>query len=265
MIDGERRRPHRRGGPGAVPPILATWRANEPAAMTLISEQDFAVMPSGGWGLFAGATQVDDATAPRSPSKVMNVTYPASTAGGNSEGFTEKDLGATPFRTLYMCAWMKFSPNWQGASNGVNKMGFGYIGAGGGNNRLVFEAGGVGSGPLNPRIDLQGLVAGGNFDAGLTGQYVGNIAPTAFRRGSWDLLEMIAVANTTGALDGSVDLFLNGIRTAACSGIEWVVDASPKWNNFQINCLWGSPADTVDPINTGDMYMRCDHVYLSGK
>lgn len=239
------------------------WRGNELAGMTLISEQDFGSMPSGGWGLFAGATLIDDPTAPRSPSKVMNVTYQFGASGGNSNGFTEKDLGATQFRTLYMCAWFKFSSNWQGAANTVNKMGFGYIGAGGGNNRLVFEADGVGSGPLKPRIDLQSLVAGGNFDSGTTGSYSSNVTPTQFTRGAWDLLEMIAVANTTGAADGSVDLYLNGVHAASCSGIQFVTDTSPMWLNFQINCLWSNPADSVtDPAG---MTFECDHVYLSGK
>ena len=238
-----------------VPPPPGLWRGNEPAGMTLVSDQSFATMPSDGWNYYFGAGTISDPSAPRSPNSVMNVTWPAGAHGGNGIGRVEKQL-TVPYGTLYMSVWIKFT-NWQGGDGSVNKLGSPQGPAG---NRIVLEAGGIGSGPLTPRINLQGIIKGGNTGGGTSGSYDSNLLYRTFTRGQWDLLEMVAVANTTGNADGSVDLYLNGEHVAQCTGVQFESSGFTfQW--FVLEPLWSNPNDVV----TSTMAFAADQIYLSGK
>ena len=238
-----------------VPPPPGLWRGNEPTGMTLISDQSFTTMPSDGWNYYFGAGTISDPSAPRSPNSVMNVTWPAGAHGGNGIGRVEKQL-TVPYGTLYMSVWIKFT-NWQGGDGSVNKLGSPQGPAG---NRIVLEAGGIGSGPLTPRINLQGIIKGGNTGGGTSGSYDSNLLYRTFTRGQWDLLEMVAVANTTGNADGSVDLYLNGEHVAQCTGVQFESSGFTfQW--FVLEPLWSNPNDVV----TSTMAFAADQIYLSGK
>jgi uncharacterized protein YjdB len=238
-----------------VPPPPGLWRGNEPTGMTLISDQSFTTMPSDGWSYYFGAGTISDPSAPRSPNSVMNVTWPAGAHGGNGIGRVEKQL-TVPYGTLYMSVWIKFT-NWQGGDGSVNKLGSPQGPAG---NRIVLEAGGIGSGPLTPRINLQGIIKGGNTGGGTSGSYDSNLLYRTFTRGQWDLLEMVAVANTTGNADGSVDLYLNGEHVAQCTGVQFESSGFTfQW--FVLEPLWSNPNDVV----TSTMAFAADQIYLSGK
>ena len=79
--------------------------------------------------------------------------------------------------------------------SGVNKILHLWIN---GANRLVITAAGyVSNGPLTARISLQGITAGGNNSDG-SGTYESD---AQFIRGQWHKIEVIAVANTSGAAD----------------------------------------------------------------
>jgi hypothetical protein len=155
-----------------------------------------------------------------------------------------------------MSAWVKFN-NWQGGIGDVNKLGSPQGPAG---NRIVLEASGIGTGPLRPRINLQGIIRGGNTGGGTSGSYDSNLLTRQFTRGQWDLLEMVAVANTTGNADGSVDLYLNGEHVAQATGIQ-IESSAFTFAWFVIEPLWSNPNDVV----TSTMSFEVDHVYLSGK
>jgi hypothetical protein len=112
---------------------------------------------------------------------------------------------------------------------------------------------------LTPRISLQGIVSGGNNnDGGVSGTYESN---AQFVRGEWHKVEVVAVANTTGANNGSVKLYLNGVLATSCSGIRFTSASSPTWHLLSWSPTWGGIGGTV--VST--MYQYMDHLYVSGK
>ncbi|MFL5637769.1 MAG: Ig-like domain-containing protein [Gemmatimonadaceae bacterium] len=234
-------------GPPPPPPT----GSHEPAGMTLISDQPFNSLPSNGWTGFCCAMPLDP-TAPRSPQKTIQFDYPAGFVSGSSPSQTDLPLSGN-LRTLYVDMWIKFSPNWQGERTTMNKI---YHLLPGNTNHVVIWANGVGSDPLYAGIYLQGIAAGGNA-GGATGVYT---SPIELVRGQWYRMEVVATANTGSNRDGSVTLWVNGVLAATATGIEFEA-GGPPWTYLQLSPTWGGGGDRV----TNAMWMRIDHMYVSGK
>jgi hypothetical protein len=243
------------------PPPPPPGGSVEPPGLTMISNRAFNSTTAsygpgedGWWDSDNGALAiVQDATAPQSPSNVARMTFSGGMSGGYAPSTLERQVNAT---TLYVAAWVKFSSNWQSHLSGVNKILHFWIGGG---NKLVITAAGYDPvGPLTGRISLQGVVSGGNNnDGGITGTYESNLQ---FVRGAWTKIEVIAVANTSGAANGSVKLYLNGVLATQCSGIKFTNDTNPGFTLFSWAPVWGGTGDTV----SSTMYEYMDHVYISG-
>jgi uncharacterized protein YjdB len=237
--------------PGGGP----VWRGNEPSGMTFINERPFnSLNEDPAWDPMAspGATIASDPSAPKSPSSVLSINFPAGFAGGSAPEFTSITVPA--YRVFYFCYWVEHSSNWQGHSTGISKHGYVWMG----NNPLfVYEAEGSGSNPLTTRMALQGVVAQPNSD----GWYPQNLVPNAtFTRGQWDLVEILLTGNTAGNVDGAMDVYLNGVHVSHWTGIQYS-SGTTAWDYFRIYPVWGGIGDVV----TADQYIRWDHVYMSGK
>jgi uncharacterized protein YjdB len=246
---------------GALPPPPPTG-TNEPAGLTAITDRPFnsttptyAAGEDGWWDSNNGTLQIiQDATAPRSPNSVARMVFSGGISGGYAPATLERPVSA---RTIYAASWVKFSSNWQSHASGVNKILHFWIG--GGNKLVITAAGYVATGPLTARISLQGIVSGGNnADGGISGTYESS---KQFVRGQWHKIEVIAVANTTGANDGTVKLYLDGVLAVQCSGIRFTSASSPTWTLVSWAPVWGGTGGTV----TSTMYEYMDHIYLSGK
>jgi hypothetical protein len=223
------------------------WRGHEPAGMTTISDQPFATMPSLGWTMFGGAVLQADNSGPQSPGSAMVVPWLAGTAGGNGVGQAYNVLSGT-VHTLYFAVWVKFSSNWQGAQDLANKIGYFFVS---GSNRFVFEAYAAGTDPLRVNISLQNTAnLGGSSNT---------VSSAAFRRGQWDLLEIVAKTNSANTADGQVDMYLNGVLAVSRPGIMWTSGAS-NWEQVTLDPIWSWPTETV----ANSMDIRFDHVYVSG-
>jgi hypothetical protein len=73
------------------------------------------------------------------------------------------------------------------------------------------------------------------------------------------LIEVVAVGNTAGNKDGSIDVFLNGVHVTS-KAMQWETGSS-TWGYFYYYPDWGGTGDTV-PYN---MWLDWDHAYVSGK
>ena len=237
--------------PGSGP----VWRGNEPSGMTSIKERSFnSFTEDASWSTLAtpGASIGSDASAPHSPSSTLQINYLAGFAGGASPANSETYVGT--YRVFYFCYWIKHSSNWQGHNTGISKHGYVWMG----NNPLfVYEADGAGSNPLHARMALQGVVAQPNSD----GWYTQNLVPSAtFTRGQWDYVEILLTGNTSGTVDGAMDVYLNGIHVTHWAGIQYSAGTT-QWNLFRIYPVWGGIGDVV----TANQYLAWDHVYMSGR
>jgi hypothetical protein len=222
--------------------------------MSVISNEPFDVLPSSGCRGYYAYSLVPDASAPKSPSSVFNVTFPTGFRGGDSPGLTECGISGGVSK-LYASLYVQFSSNWQGHLTGVNKIIHFWIG---GANHLFLLADGSGSNVLNASIGLQGIV---RSPYGTGAQVKPNIVPGAqFVRGRWHHVEMYATGNTAGASDGTVELWLDGVKVSSLSGIAWTSGA-PTFSTAKLDPTWGGLNDSVKST----MFMKVDELYMSGK
>jgi hypothetical protein len=238
---------------------------NEPTGMTLITDRPFncrtPVECEPDWNFIGSAfTIVTDPTAPRSASKVGQIKFPAGYSGGNAPAGVFPLSWGSAKKVLYVSAWHKFSSNFQNHPTGINKMIHFYINGG---NKLVLIGRGNG---LDASIALQGIAAPYSNTLGHTGtsiHLVPNVVPGArFVRGQWHRFELILVGNTPGVANGSVTLFLDGVKVLAYSGIMYAAaGGTGAWSGMNWSPTWGGSGGTV----VADMYNWIDHISVSGK
>ena len=231
----------------------------EPAGMTVVTERSFSSLNEDGWTNTGGSDYSiqSDAAAPKSPSSVGQILFPAGFGAGNAPAVLEKVFGGTN-KTIYVSFWLKLSSNWVGQQAGVNKIFHFWIG---GSNHLFLNAAGTGNGSLTAEVWLQGIVAGGNFDAGKTADFAPNLGASGqLVRGQWAHWEMVFTGNSSGASDGSVEWWLDGVKVGSYSGIQFVSGAG-TWQSMEWSPTWGGSGGTVP----ADQFMSIDHIYISGK
>ena len=241
------------------PPPSGSISSNEPAGMTVLTERPFNALNEDGWTNTGSSDYkiVADATAPKSPSNVGQIRFPAGFGSGNAPAVLEKVWSGTQ-KTLYVSFWVKFSSNWDGNDAGVNKIFHFWIG---GSNRLVLNARGVGSGTLLTEIELQGIKAGGNYDAGTTALFTANLGPTGeLVRNQWLHWEAVFVGNSSGTADGTVDWWVNGTKVGHYGGLQFVSGAG-YWEEMEWSPTYGGAGGVVP----ADQYQWIDHIYVSGK
>src|SRR5205807_1706150 len=96
---------------------------NAPAGYTTVSDRTFDVLSSILGSLSSGVQSlisvISDATAPGSPSGIMQLTYPVGFTGGTGPATIATGLGKA--RHFYSGVWWKVNSNWQGHNSNVNK------------------------------------------------------------------------------------------------------------------------------------------------
>ena len=192
-----------------------------------------------------------DAGAPRSPSGILRATFPPGNAyDGSGPGSFDFITGNK--RTLYIAQWIRYSANWYGHPSGVNKMAYFHTSAGD-IPVLVFSAIGAGTGPLSPQVWTQ------YPNANLTP----NLVPNAeIIRGQWNLVELVAVGNTAGNVDGSVDWYLNGVHVGSYV-LQWQAGAT-TWGRVHYTTIWGGYMGGAASI-PATQWRDSDHLRLSEK
>jgi hypothetical protein len=239
--------------------VVPPTGTNEPTGMTVLTERSFSALNENGWTNTGGSSYaiVADASAPKSPSSVGQIKFPAGFGSGNAPVVLEKAWSSAN-KTLYVSFWVKFSSNWDGNDAGVNKIFHFWIG---GSNRLMLNARGVGSGRLLTEVELQGIKAGGNYDAGTTALFTGNLGPSGeLVRNRWLHWEAVFVGNSSGAADGTVDWWADGVKIGHYSGLQFVSGAG-LWEELEWSPTYGGSGAAVP----ADQYQWIDHIYISGR
>jgi uncharacterized protein YjdB len=241
----------------------------EPPGMTVITERAFNSTVEDNWTVpsWAGTNVLSitsDATAPKSPSNVQQIRFPAGFGGGDSPALTERNLGSTA-STLYVSMWIKISSNWQGHPTGTNKVLHFWVA---GLNRVFVYIDGSGTNILQPYLGLQGIATAYNDGHGSTSTSV-NLSPNVagqtgaqIVRGQWYHWELVLRVNTSGATDGSADWWINGVQVGHYTGIGYVSSGQSRtWEDMKWDPTWGGLGGTI----AADQFMWMDHFYMSGK
>ncbi|HEX2780584.1 MAG TPA: hypothetical protein VHM30_13855 [Gemmatimonadaceae bacterium] len=196
---------------------------------------------------------VQDPTARQSPPLVGQATFPAGFSGGSEP--INLYVPIPEAKTLYVSWWMKLSPGFEGhPRSGVNKIFHIWIG---GANRVTLSAQGAGTSALQPQVRLQRVaVPGGAVNL------LPNAAPGAtVVRGRWQHWELVLVANGDGNADGSVELWLDGVKVSDYCDQRFIAGTQDaRWQSLNWAPTWGGTGASV----RRPMYMWIDHIYISG-
>jgi hypothetical protein len=251
------------------PPVSATGYPNQPAGFATLYDRPFNALTESGWDYrdYSAATQntpgshlriMQDASAPRSASSVLEFRYPAGFLGGGEPGKTGREFPSSEFaQSMYMSIWVKFSASWQGHNSSVNKIVYWQMTQSySGRTRLLLEGRGTGSGPLEVWAITQGTPLG---DQLLLGP---NLVPGAqFIRGRWHRVEAIVRMNTGSNSDGEVSMWLDGVKIMEHRNVIFAgVAEVQRLTGFEVTPVWGGVTDQV----ASEQFMWIDHLYLSG-
>jgi hypothetical protein len=225
------------------PPPTGNW-PNAPSSYPLLSDQPFDGMNTLGWGMVfnSGASVVQDATAPASPSNVLQFMYPAGMAGGTAPGTEYFELnGATHF---YSGIWWKPSNPWQGHDSNINKIQFLFMGNSQGD--MALEMYGSPGGPYHIQICMQFL--SGDTRCWLTPN-VNNVAVTL---GKWHQIEWLVDEPSS-----TIKWWLDGQLIGSYSD---VVFPSGGLAEYKISPTWGGVGD----LKAETDYYWFDHIVVRG-
>jgi hypothetical protein len=229
-----------------VTPPPPSGTSNEPSGMSLLAERPFSSLSE---SPNAGLSLVQDANAPKSPSGVLRATYQSGFGGGSAPGWWE--ISHSGRRVLYVSYWAKLSSNFDGHLTGINKQFYEWAD---GKPIFYFEAYGVGSASLAPRVVLQGTPRDAVYSPNL-------VTNAVIPRGQWYRVEILLTGNTSGSANGAVDWWLNGVHVGSVtSGVQFT-PGTTSWNLYTFRPIWGGLGDAVPSTMTLDM----DHLYMSGK
>lgn len=235
-------------------PVSTFIAASEPPGYTPITDRAFNAKVEDGWTASSSPlfTIETDATAPRSPSNVGQMLYPAGFVGGGEPAWTERVFSGLTYTRIYASFWIIISANWQGHDSHVNKVGFFWIH----DDPAVFpNIVGKDDGPLSPEIWLQNIPD--IFARNLTP----NVNAVEFTRGGWHHWGIVLVSNTGDNADGQAHWWLDGVKVGQYLDVKFGTALQGKvWQSFNWRPIWGGVGDVV----LLPMYMQMDHIYVSG-
>lgn len=237
----------------AMPP-LPEGGPNEPRGFRRVSYRTFEARVEDHWtdrGDPNFRIVEDRSVAGRGPT-LGRAVYPVGFPSGSGPIMTNFAVTGQP-RSLYLSFWARLSPNWEGHRSGVNKIFHIWIG---GRNRVYLSAQGQGPGPYEPQVRLQGIP---------TPEHAQNLRPNvgrdvSVRRGAWVHWEILLIANTTSARDGSAEWWIDGRPAGRHTGLIFTsFPRSVGWETVSWNPTWGGGGPPV----SAEMYMDLDDVYVS--
>jgi hypothetical protein len=229
-----------------------SWRANEPAGLTLFNERHFDAKLENSWYLEYppdnNFTIQQDATAPVSPPNIGQARYPQGHPAGVGPIDTEIDLpgGSSSLSEIYLAFPLKLSSNFYGC--GTNKIFFIWIG---GQPGVYLKVDGNGTGSLTLEISTQSSAS--SQDPLAVGRTV--------TRNQWTNIEVYMKVNTGSNHDGIVKIWQDGALTINVSNVEFVTANNP-WERVAWNPTWGGGCSGTVPA---DQFMWMDDVYISGR
>lgn len=231
-------------------------------ALTLVSDRAFNSLAkssrddrgSEGWNVTEYKSsrnlQIVSVTgAPRSPSNVAQMTFPAGLSGGSEPARAKREFDIKA-RTISIDLWNKVSSNWQGPRRAASVI---FTINVDGRKRLAFEAQGTGKGKLTPAVSLWG--APDSRD-----ELKPNVISGAeVVRGEWQHWRVSVRANTVGQKDGLVEVSLNGEKVLSYSNVELVSRSADWFDEMDWKPKWGGGGDRV----SSSMSMQWDHVTIA--
>jgi uncharacterized protein YjdB len=234
---------------------------NQPSGATTISERAFNALAEDGWPsplLYNGGQGAitTDASAPKSPSNVLQVTFPAGFPAGD-QPYDQAILldGSAQYTQLYGSIWLKYSPGFAVDGAGILKILYMWASDDKPSLCLCVNNYTAGGGNFTPQLGLQDAT-NQNLIPNVSGQ-VGYGFPT----GQWVRLEFLLVMNSPGQSNGVAKVWANGVLVTNFTNVDFVSSSTQEyWHKLEIAPYWGGLGGTVPSAQ----YLWVDHLYASG-
>jgi uncharacterized protein YjdB len=254
--------------PPPPPPSGSSTCPNEPAGLTMVSDQPWNAVPpnlnavdAAGWGVDRNPenlTIVSDPTAPRSASNVVHGIFPAGGAGGTAPFRVERPFATQSYGTIFECVWLMHSPNFTDNGNIGTKVSF-YRGSGQ-NHYWGFESA-SGKDQFYFLVELQGGGGDRTIRTSVT-QGPGTAVFQALPTGVWRRYEVLVSANTPGTANGILKVWADGVLIINLSDVAWWgAGQTPSWTGIAWEPVYGGGLNPI-PVT---MFQAFDHWYVSGK
>jgi uncharacterized protein YjdB len=232
---------------------------NQPSGATTISERAFNALSEDGWPsplLYNGGQGaiVTDASAPKSPSNVLQVTFPAGFPAGD-QPYDQAIVLSGNYTQLYGSIWLKYSPGFAVDGAGILKILYMWASDDKPSLCLCVNDYTAGGGKFTPQLGLQDAT-NQNLIPNVSGQ-VGYGFPT----GEWVRLEFLLQMNSPGQSNGVAKVWANGVLITNFTNVDFVSSSSQEyWHKLELAPYWGGLGGSV-PSN---QYLYVDHLYASG-
>lgn len=254
---------------------------NEPGGTTAIVVRPFNTKAltnidnAGAEGFWAGSELnpaefiAVDSGAPISPPNVMRYRFPVGAGGSSSvsAGLIERgDIwrGAPPggYKSIYVAAWIKFSPDFQGHATGDQKLFELFYG--GSSSHVRVKAFFLPSAPITGLGASQTTYSLLNTtDPAKQRAQPPGVPGVGFVRGQWHRVEILSTLSTPGVANGILRWWIDGVPAGDINDLPMleVGDSSLGWTAVVFAPVWGGGGDTVRATQFIDM----DHIRVSVK
>lgn len=247
--------------------VASTDRPNEPPGAVFLSENALSSKPTNNyqsagtwWDIYptGNAQIVSDASAPKSPSGVLQQTRPPNSTGGTVIGYSFPQ----PRKEVYAAFWWKPSSPFYGWDNGTQKIASFQPSM---NMFLIWAGPRTGSRWLqvllqcSPRDPIQvDNSHAGCPDPNSSCNFVPNMGAGGVTGGQWHLIEWyVKLSDTHTSKNGILRWWVDGQLAGNWTNINMRTEL---YENFQFNHTW----DSGDPNQTTTDYHWFDHAYISG-
>jgi hypothetical protein len=223
---------------------------NEPADLQKLANRPYDNLTEDNW-IFGGDQgaylQMDDASAPFSPTHIGRVTIPKGFESGASPIHFEKNL--SPSDRVYVHAYFRLSDNWQ-----RNPIDDGLVNLWAGDQPRIYWGwrGDQSDNTMHPAA----LVSTPSADGGSVWLDANLVQGLTISRGAWHNVEFLIDSK------GTYDCWLDGTKIAHYDNVPYhVLEEGRHWDLIQVGPAWGGLTPPLDQSQTVDF----DHVYVSGK
>jgi hypothetical protein len=249
-------------------PIINTSSSinpNEPVGMTQAFNEVWDTTPNGRTGTQNWITDnnpngggnfriVTDATAPISPSNVLQVFYPLGKSGGSAPAHAYyAESGHLPANTgtIYFRVSIKLSSNWTDNGNAGTKFFFPRSGQAGENNYINL----TGNGNFLPGFSINGQTWNGD-----SGDYP---ISGPISKGVWHDMEILLYQGTSAvAKDGYAKIWIDGTLVLNRTGIQMLPSGAPLGFSYLfLDPTYGGGTNSVP----ADQDFQIDNWYCSVK
>jgi uncharacterized protein YjdB len=237
--------------------------SNEPSGAHVISDIPWNSLTPTGWTPLGGSggklAISSDATAPVSPSNVLQFTYPTGFSGSGSAPGSEYFTGFDSSKELFVAFDWKVSADWQQHTAGFSKLLYivhcsycNWTTQPGGRVAYVMMMQGPIGGPYHLMM---------NNEITNTNQIQPNVGDGTVVPGRWYRVEIsIKGESTSGANDGWIKVWIDGRPVAQYLNLPI---PSRGFEQLTIDPVWGGVDPTISKTHTD--YMWFDHIHVSAK